>query len=342
METCESGRTSEQVIALVDLQRGIGSARAVRRGSTTWSRVSPKAATATASTRRWPTHSPTTRALLDRLRRDRRRTRRRRRADRRRRAHGPLTVNMLVDGDAITGVIDWEGSTTGDAAFDLVTHALYTYDPTLRATLARRRTRSYRSRARCRSTPRTWCCARSTGRSATTASPRCEWFARRRHRPVGRGRRWVGSRAMAAIPVLTLHELADGVFVWLQPGGESGVSNAGAVVDDDGDHRDRHAHGAVAVGAVRRRGQRARPPGTSHPADARAHRPRRRHARLPERGRVRLAADESSCSTARCRSTRTSRSCPRSTRSSTCSPSSARVRSRTSSPTAPSSRRASK
>ncbi len=39
---------------------------------------------------------------------------------------------------------------------------------------------------------------------------------------------------MAPIPVLTLHELADGVFVWLQPGGESGVSNAGAVVDDDG------------------------------------------------------------------------------------------------------------
>jgi cyclase len=39
---------------------------------------------------------------------------------------------------------------------------------------------------------------------------------------------------MASIPVLTLHELADGVFVWLQPGGESGVSNAGAVVDEDG------------------------------------------------------------------------------------------------------------
>lgn len=39
---------------------------------------------------------------------------------------------------------------------------------------------------------------------------------------------------MAATPVLTLHELADGVFVWLQPGGESGVSNAGVVVDDDG------------------------------------------------------------------------------------------------------------
>jgi cyclase len=35
-------------------------------------------------------------------------------------------------------------------------------------------------------------------------------------------------------PTRTLHEIADGVFVWLQPGGESGVSNAGAIVDDDG------------------------------------------------------------------------------------------------------------
>jgi cyclase len=36
------------------------------------------------------------------------------------------------------------------------------------------------------------------------------------------------------VPTNTLHELANGVFVWLQPGGESGVSNAGAIVDDDG------------------------------------------------------------------------------------------------------------
>src|SRR5262249_58335809 len=35
-------------------------------------------------------------------------------------------------------------------------------------------------------------------------------------------------------PVPTLHELADGVYVWLQPGGESGVSNAGVIVDEDG------------------------------------------------------------------------------------------------------------
>jgi len=39
---------------------------------------------------------------------------------------------------------------------------------------------------------------------------------------------------MIELPVLTLHELADGVFVWLQSGGETGVANAGVVVDDDG------------------------------------------------------------------------------------------------------------
>jgi cyclase len=37
-----------------------------------------------------------------------------------------------------------------------------------------------------------------------------------------------------AAPPYTLHPLGDGVFAWLQPGGESGVSNAGVVVDDDG------------------------------------------------------------------------------------------------------------
>jgi cyclase len=39
---------------------------------------------------------------------------------------------------------------------------------------------------------------------------------------------------MVSVPTNTLHELADGVFVWLQPGGESGVSYAGVIVDDDG------------------------------------------------------------------------------------------------------------
>jgi len=33
---------------------------------------------------------------------------------------------------------------------------------------------------------------------------------------------------------LSLTELGDGVFAWLQPGGETGVANAGVVVDDDG------------------------------------------------------------------------------------------------------------
>mgnify|MGYP003332797877 CR=1 FL=1 len=32
----------------------------------------------------------------------------------------------------------------------------------------------------------------------------------------------------------SLDEIADGVWVWLQPGGESGVSNAGVIADDDG------------------------------------------------------------------------------------------------------------
>jgi len=39
---------------------------------------------------------------------------------------------------------------------------------------------------------------------------------------------------VAAVPPNSLHEIADGVFVWLQPGGGSGVSNAGVIVDDDG------------------------------------------------------------------------------------------------------------
>lgn len=35
-------------------------------------------------------------------------------------------------------------------------------------------------------------------------------------------------------PTLALHEIADHVWVWLQPGGESGVSNAGVIGDADG------------------------------------------------------------------------------------------------------------
>ncbi len=40
--------------------------------------------------------------------------------------------NVLAEGDRITGVVDWQGATSGDAAFDLVTLAYYTYDFALR------------------------------------------------------------------------------------------------------------------------------------------------------------------------------------------------------------------
>src|SRR5215831_15891342 len=33
---------------------------------------------------------------------------------------------------------------------------------------------------------------------------------------------------------LALTEMGDGVYAWLLPGGETGVANAGVVVDDDG------------------------------------------------------------------------------------------------------------
>jgi cyclase len=38
----------------------------------------------------------------------------------------------------------------------------------------------------------------------------------------------------APSPTNTLHPVGDGVYAWLQPGGETGVANAGVVVDDDG------------------------------------------------------------------------------------------------------------
>ena len=40
--------------------------------------------------------------------------------------------NIIASGDRITGVVDWDGATSGDAAFDLVTLATYTYDFGLR------------------------------------------------------------------------------------------------------------------------------------------------------------------------------------------------------------------
>jgi aminoglycoside phosphotransferase (APT) family kinase protein len=42
------------------------------------------------------------------------------------------THNVLVDGDHVTGVVDWDGATNGDAAFDLVTLAAFTYDYAVR------------------------------------------------------------------------------------------------------------------------------------------------------------------------------------------------------------------
>lgn len=36
--------------------------------------------------------------------------------------------NVLVDGDRITGVIDWEGACAGDRGFDLATFLFYSYD----------------------------------------------------------------------------------------------------------------------------------------------------------------------------------------------------------------------
>ena len=78
---------------------------------------------------------------------------------------------------------------------------------------------------------------------------------------------------------------ADGVYVWLQPGGESGVSNAGVIVDDDGLTvvdtlmvRSQWEPFAAAVDG-------ARPAGPAHRAHARAHRPRRRHEGVSQRRR---------------------------------------------------------
>jgi aminoglycoside phosphotransferase len=55
-------------------------------------------------------------------------------------------LNILAAGDRVTGVVDWNGATTGDASFDLVTLAFYTDDPEAHATLL--------DRARARTDPR--------------------------------------------------------------------------------------------------------------------------------------------------------------------------------------------
>src|SRR5258708_20723658 len=55
------------------------------------------------------------------------------------------------------------------------------------------------------------------------------------HQPRAARTRVLGRVAtVTTLPTNTLHELAEGVWVWLQPGGESGVSNAGVIADDDG------------------------------------------------------------------------------------------------------------
>jgi aminoglycoside phosphotransferase (APT) family kinase protein len=51
--------------------------------------------------------------------------------------------NIIADGDRITGVVDWQGVTSGDATFDLVTMAFFTGDPAIQRALlteAQRRT----------------------------------------------------------------------------------------------------------------------------------------------------------------------------------------------------------
>ncbi len=92
-------------------------------------------------------HSDQTRAMLERLRRI---------ADR---ACGTDVAgtdvvhydfspyNVLVDGTRITGVVDWDGATNGDAAFDLVTLAAFTYDYAVRDQLLEVAARTTDSRA---------------------------------------------------------------------------------------------------------------------------------------------------------------------------------------------------
>jgi hypothetical protein len=55
-------------------------------------------------------------------------------------------LNILAADDRVTGVVDWNGATSGDASFDLVTLAFYTHDADVHATLL--------DRARARTDPR--------------------------------------------------------------------------------------------------------------------------------------------------------------------------------------------
>jgi aminoglycoside phosphotransferase (APT) family kinase protein len=80
-------------------------------------------------------HSDETRALLDRLFRIADGTRGVQVSDKDVVHYDFSPYNVLADGDRITGVVDWNGATNGDAAFDLVTLAAYTYDYAIRDAL---------------------------------------------------------------------------------------------------------------------------------------------------------------------------------------------------------------
>jgi hypothetical protein len=134
--TTPTASSVRQLVGLVDLQRGAGLTgrepwrtdilTSVTEGRQGYCEHAAMAA-----------HSPATRALLDRVRRV---------AAAAAGIEPPDGVvvhmdlsplNVLADetSGAITGVVDWEGSTCGDAAFDLVTHAMYTSDFTRRDAL---------------------------------------------------------------------------------------------------------------------------------------------------------------------------------------------------------------
>jgi Ser/Thr protein kinase RdoA (MazF antagonist) len=80
-------------------------------------------------------HSDEARALLDRLFRIADGARRVQVSDRDVVHYDFSPYNVLAAGDRITGVVDWGGATNGDAAFDLVTLATYTYDYAIRDAL---------------------------------------------------------------------------------------------------------------------------------------------------------------------------------------------------------------
>ena len=174
--TADDRAASPSVLALVDAAARHRAAGPRCRGSTTWSRASSKAASATASTSRCAAHSDETRALLDRLLRIADAVARHRRAApttsctttsrhttccRRRRAHHRR--RRLGGRDERRRGLRSR-------------HARVLHLRLRRARRVARRPRPIApTRARSRSTPRTWCCARSTGRCATTDDVTIQW-----------------------------------------------------------------------------------------------------------------------------------------------------------------------